>query len=517
MTRLHSALILMLLPACGDKGDEGAPDGDADGWASDVDCDDADPAVHPEADEICDGLDNDCDGLVDDADDLLVGGVSVWTDGDGDGYGDPATSTNACEVGAGQVSDGSDCDDADASLHPDAPELCNGQDDDCDGLVDDDDTGLADPTTWYLDVDGDGFGSDTSAVEACVDPGGYLTVGGDCDDGNADAWPGAPEACDEVDQDCDGANGAPGLAGFLDTDGAFTDLTDTLAAGIDQAPVVWQSGSDGTLYLCEGTWYALLDLVDNVDVQGDGAELTILDGGDTETVVTVATAGQEVTLSRLTIQNGAGSTAGSTSRVSGGGAACTAAATLLLDSVRFTANDASAGYGGALFVNGGCAVTASDSTFDANTARYGGAIGIYTGSLTLNSSTVDGNSSIYDGGGIYGIAAAESAPTSIDLQDSTVSHNSGRNGGGLYIHSYTSASCLASEGSGAFHANTADSGGAIYLNGSTPTLYVEGYDMGVDGSADDNTPSDVRVDEPNADYDYEENATFACDTEDGCY
>ena len=86
-------------------------DADGDGWEASGDCDDGDPATHPGAIEVCDGVtDNDCDGI-EDTDEL---------DDDGDGHSE-------C---------GGDCDDADASVFPGATEACNGVDDDCDGAID---------------------------------------------------------------------------------------------------------------------------------------------------------------------------------------------------------------------------------------------------------------------------------------------------------------------------------------------------------------------------------------------
>ncbi len=60
------------------------------------------------------------------------------------------------------------------------------------------------PTIWLLDSDGDGFGDDDQAVEACEAPLGHVAVGGDCNDDVATAYPGADEICDFVDNDCDG-------------------------------------------------------------------------------------------------------------------------------------------------------------------------------------------------------------------------------------------------------------------------------------------------------------------------
>ena len=76
------------------------------------DCDDGDAAVNPDADETCDGIDNDCDGSVDEADALDAG--TWYADADGDGHGDAGTSTVACDQPTGYVSSDDDCDDGDA-------------------------------------------------------------------------------------------------------------------------------------------------------------------------------------------------------------------------------------------------------------------------------------------------------------------------------------------------------------------------------------------------------------------
>ena len=80
---------------------------------------------------------------------------------------------------------GGDCDDDDPSIHPGAPEVADGVDQDCDGLVDE--------GTEAFDDDGDG------ATE----------LEGDCDDGDPNHHPGADELCegDVVDLDCDGCPG----------------------------------------------------------------------------------------------------------------------------------------------------------------------------------------------------------------------------------------------------------------------------------------------------------------------
>ncbi len=171
--------------------------------ADSTDCDDTESSVNPGAAEACNEYDDDCDGLVDD-DDSPVDPSTWYADADGDNYGDETTTATACNMPIDYVSDGTDCDDTSADVSPAASELCNGIDDDCDGLVDDDDT-PTDPSTWYVDTDGDGYGDDTSSVSACNQPSGTVSSSGDCDDTSTDVSPVASEAWyDGVDSDCDG-------------------------------------------------------------------------------------------------------------------------------------------------------------------------------------------------------------------------------------------------------------------------------------------------------------------------
>ncbi len=181
---------------------------DCDGgtaYVSDAtDCDDGDGAVNPGADEVCNGSDDDCDGLVDD-DDPDVTDPSTWyTDADGDGFGDAGAAVTACEAPSDGVADDTDCDDSTATVNPDAPETCSGVDDDCDGLVDDDDPDVSGTTTWYLDFDGDGYGTSALTVDACEAPTGYVDNDSDCEDSSSDASPDGVEVCDGLDNDCDG-------------------------------------------------------------------------------------------------------------------------------------------------------------------------------------------------------------------------------------------------------------------------------------------------------------------------
>ena len=169
-------------------------DVDGDGFFGEEDCAEGDPAVHAGAVELCDGIDNNCDGEVDEG--VLA---TYFADADGDGFGDEAAAVEACEPPAGAVDSGGDCDDAAPSVYPGAPEICDGLDNDCDAVVDDDEV-----VAWYTDADGDGFGDPDTETLSCAPVAGAVTDNSDCDDGSAAIRPGAPEVCDERDNDCDG-------------------------------------------------------------------------------------------------------------------------------------------------------------------------------------------------------------------------------------------------------------------------------------------------------------------------
>ncbi len=198
--------ILLLLTAClvnsklyEERAAELA-DADGDGWRPvDGDCDDADADRHPENPERCDGQDQDCDGEIDEG--PPEDAPTWYPDLDGDGHGDTAGAVVACAAPAGFVDHGGDCADDDATVNPEAEEVCDGQDQDCDGEIDE--GASTDAPTWYEDRDGDGYGDASRAAVACQAPAGFVERAGDCDDGEASVNPGATEVCGNgVDDNC---------------------------------------------------------------------------------------------------------------------------------------------------------------------------------------------------------------------------------------------------------------------------------------------------------------------------
>jgi len=103
--------------------DSSSEDADGDGWTvGDGDCDDTDPSVNHDAQEVCGGADENCDGAVDEPG--AGGCTTFYVDDDGDGYGDPNDGACVCEaVDPYVVTDATDCYDGNADAHPGQPDF----------------------------------------------------------------------------------------------------------------------------------------------------------------------------------------------------------------------------------------------------------------------------------------------------------------------------------------------------------------------------------------------------------
>jgi hypothetical protein len=184
------------------------------------DCNDNNSTIHPGATEICNGIDDDCDGEIDEA--LTI--PTWYRDLDEDGYGDPNSLQQACTQPQGYVHNNTDCDDNNPAIHPEATEICNGIDDDCDGSIDEGVTLI-----FYRDADGDSYGDPNNQIQACTLPAGYVNNNSDCDDNqllyddnDGDGFgAGPPVACGvPANNDCNDNNIEinPNTAWFLDAD-----------------------------------------------------------------------------------------------------------------------------------------------------------------------------------------------------------------------------------------------------------------------------------------------------------
>jgi hypothetical protein len=197
------------------------------------------------------GRDRDGDGVpaaadCDDRDETIGEGITWYRDADGDGYGDPERSRQACSQQDGWVPRAGDCADTDPQTHPGASERWyDGWDQDCDGSDD-------------YDRDGDGH--------AASDHGGD-----DCDDDDEEVHPGALEVpWDGVDSDCSGGSDDDYDGDGHDWDQVGGDDCDDLDPEVHpDAEEIWYDGQDRD---CSGG--------SDYDQDGDGFDGDQVGGGD---------------------------------------------------------------------------------------------------------------------------------------------------------------------------------------------------------------------------------------------
>ncbi len=182
---------------------------------NDEDCNDSSDLAYPGGDEVCDELDNDCNGVVDGAD--AADAISLYTDADGDGYGDDTTLYLGCSIVTGVADQGGDCDDSNPDINPGEIEVCN------DGIDNDCDNG---PTTCEIEADAAAL---TLTGEDVQDYAGISFSGtADLDgDGNADLVVGASQ----MDTTVSAAGGAYVFYGPLSAGSASLGTADLVLEG----------------------------------------------------------------------------------------------------------------------------------------------------------------------------------------------------------------------------------------------------------------------------------------------
>ncbi|MEO6168534.1 MAG: MopE-related protein, partial [Chitinophagales bacterium] len=212
-----------------------------------TDCNDANAAIKPSAQEVCDAndVDEDCDGLADDADGSVAGKLTYYTDADHDGFGSSLLMGTAyCNPPQWNVINNADCNDNNAAINPGQSELCNSADDNCNSQIDEG-AGM----NYYQDADNDTYGNSAVTIKTCGSPpAGYVTNGTDCNDQSAAVSPAATDICDGIDNNCNGITDENAITINITASGPTTgcksDLITINATGTNIGTYKWYKGNN---------------------------------------------------------------------------------------------------------------------------------------------------------------------------------------------------------------------------------------------------------------------------------
>lgn len=437
-----------------------APDEDGDGVPNGLDCAPNDPSSYPDAEEKCDGIDNDCDSNIDDGLPLFT----FYLDQDGDGVGGTSTIA-ACIQPEGTATVSSDCNENDAAVFPEAEELCDGKDNNCDGTADET-LGIYCP-----DKDGDGFGEAGEAcVENCGETDGTVRNDTDCLDSNSNVYPGAMELCDGTDQDC---QDEPEVSELyypdLDGDGFGNDSEGTveLCAPHPQFSLVGRDCDDTTALLHphlvdgemgsaegDGTLYFPFDSIPLALSAGDDCGLILVaEGAYAEPVqitdrqmplsmepfelhgrIELSTPGNlamSIAGSKFVTLKGFDFKCTSARSADGGAVQLLNSSDIVLDDVSITSCVAKNANGGGLYSTLSYNVMIKDSRFSDNKAGVGGAIALRGGSLWVSNSVFANNrAESAAGGALEARESSSKVPAQLYIDGSEFTKNSASKYGG---------------------------------------------------------------------------------------
>ena len=244
----------------------------------------------PNLQETCDGLDNNCQNGVDED---AVDAATFYLDDDSDGFGDPNQTVLGCEGGGNYVNNDNDCNDDPANSgfisNPDALEICDEIDNDCDGDVDE--NFKTDAKYASLEYCGDcstscpteidnaiSFCDDTSATPICdysCDD-GFVDLNGDIIDGCECVFLSTADIpFDGIDANCDGEDGDHSLAVHVSAsvgDDSFDGSLNFPVATIEQAISLAQDFNKSYVLVAGGTYAENIDLIEGVIYYGSMSE-----------------------------------------------------------------------------------------------------------------------------------------------------------------------------------------------------------------------------------------------------